>query len=71
MNQVRRKVIIKKNIFMRNYSRVSVTLLTDTNSKQRGEDILEPTIGNKILHQDSNDNGVGIVNFATSKKICC
>ena len=28
----------------------------------------QPTIGNEILHQDSNDNGVETVNFATSKK---
>jgi len=33
----------------------------------RRENILEPTIGNESLHQDSNDNGVRIVNFATSK----
>ena len=26
------------------------------------------TIGNDSLHQDSNDNGVRIVNFTTSKK---
>ena len=24
----------------------------------------KPTIGNKSLHQDSNDNGFGVVNFA-------
>jgi hypothetical protein len=28
----------------------------------------QPTIGNERLHKDSNDNGVGIVKFATSKK---
>jgi hypothetical protein len=27
------------------------------------------TIGNESLHQDSNDNGVIIVNFATSKNL--
>jgi len=32
----------------------------------RGEDIFNPTIGNESLHQDCNDNGVRIVNFATS-----
>jgi hypothetical protein len=31
------------------------------------EDTFKPTIGNESLHQDSNDNGVGVVNFATSK----
>ena len=29
--------------------------------------MFKPTIGNKSLHQDSNDNGVTIVNFDTSK----
>ena len=31
------------------------------------ENIFKLTIGNESLHQDSNDNGVRIVNFATSK----
>jgi len=30
------------------------------------EDIFKPTIGNESLHQDSNDNAVRTVNFATS-----
>jgi len=30
-----------------------------------GEDIFKPTTGNESLHQDSSDNGVRIVNFAT------
>ena len=29
------------------------------------EGILKPTVGNEIPCQDSNDNGVRIVNFAT------
>jgi hypothetical protein len=32
-----------------------------------GENIFKPTIGNVGLNEDSNDNGVRIVNFATSK----
>jgi len=31
------------------------------------EDIFKPTIGNESLHQDSKDNGVRKVTFATSK----
>jgi len=31
--------------------------------------IFKPTIGNDSLHQDSNNNGVRIVNFATSKNL--
>jgi hypothetical protein len=33
------------------------------------ENIFKPTIGNESLHQDSNDNGVRIVNFATLKNL--
>ena len=41
-------------------------LLGDFNAKERRENIFKLTIGKESLHQDSNDNGVGIVNFATS-----
>src|SRR5215510_15103928 len=44
-------------------------LLGDFNAKVRKEDIFKPTIGNDSLHQDSNDNGVRTVNFATSKNL--
>jgi hypothetical protein len=33
------------------------------------ENILKPTIGNESLHQDNNDNGVRILNFATPKNL--
>ena len=46
-------------------------LLGDLNAKVGRENIFKPTIGNESLHQDSNDNGVRIVNFATSKKSSC
>jgi len=42
-------------------------LLVDFNAKERSENIFKPTIGNESLHKDSNDNGLRIVNFATSK----
>jgi len=42
-------------------------LLQDFNAKLGREDIIKVTIGNGSLHQDSNGNGVGIVNFGTSK----
>jgi endonuclease/exonuclease/phosphatase family metal-dependent hydrolase len=44
-------------------------LLGDFNAKVGGENIFKPTIGNESLHQDSNDNGVRLVNFATSKNL--
>jgi hypothetical protein len=34
-----------------------------------GESLFKPTIENESLHQDSNDNGVRIVNFAKSKNL--
>jgi endonuclease/exonuclease/phosphatase family metal-dependent hydrolase len=42
-------------------------LLGDFNAKIGKEDILKPTLGNESLHEISNDNGVRVVNFATSK----
>ena len=44
-------------------------LLGDYNAKLGRENIFKPTIGNESLHQDNNDNGVRIVNFATSKNL--
>jgi hypothetical protein len=40
-------------------------LLGDFNAKVGREDIFKPIIGNKSLHEASNDNGVRLVNFAT------
>ena len=44
-------------------------LLGDFNAKVGTENILKPTIGQESLHQDSNDNGVRLVNFATSQNL--
>jgi exonuclease III len=44
-------------------------LLGDLNAKVGREDSLKPTIGNESLHEISNDNGVRVVNFATSKNL--
>jgi exonuclease III len=44
-------------------------LLGDFNAKVRREDIFKPIICNKSLHEASNDNGVRVVNFATSKNL--
>jgi hypothetical protein len=41
-------------------------LLGDFNAKI-GREIFKPTIGNESLHKISNDNGVRVVNIATSK----
>jgi len=42
-------------------------LIGDFNAKVGRENIFKPTIGNESLHQDSNDNGVRIINFAHKK----
>jgi len=42
-------------------------LLGDFNAKVVGEKIFKPTIKNESILQDSNDKGVRIVNFTTSK----
>jgi hypothetical protein len=44
-------------------------LLGDFNEKVGRENIFKPTIGQESLHQDSNDFGVRIVNFTTSKSL--
>ena len=44
-------------------------LLGEFNAKLCREDIFKSIIGQESLHQDSNDNGVRIVNFAISKNL--
>jgi hypothetical protein len=44
-------------------------LLGDFNAKLGREDTFKPTIGNESSREDSNDNGVRVVNFATSKNL--
>jgi hypothetical protein len=42
-------------------------ILLDFNAKVGREDIFKPTIANESLHKISNDDGVRLVNFATSQ----
>jgi endonuclease/exonuclease/phosphatase family metal-dependent hydrolase len=44
-------------------------LLGNFNAKLGREDIFKPRIGKESLHEDSNDNGVRVVNFAASKNL--
>jgi len=44
-------------------------LLGKVNAKLWRGVIFKPTTGNERIHQDSNDNGVRIVNFATLKNL--
>jgi len=43
--------------------------LGDLNTKLWRKYIFKPIIGNESLHEDSADNNVRIVNFATSKNL--
>jgi hypothetical protein len=44
-------------------------LVGDFNAKLGREDIFKPIIGNESLYEASNDNGVRVVNFVTSKNL--
>jgi hypothetical protein len=44
-------------------------ILGDFNVKVSRENIFKPTIRNESLHEISNDSGVRVVNFVTSKKL--
>ena len=75
MYQVRRKVF-KRQFYeeleqvFNNFPKYHIkNILGAFNAKVERENIFKPTIGNESLHQDSNDNGVRIVNFAISKNI--
>jgi hypothetical protein len=54
------------NKFPKYYMKI---LLGDFIAKVGREHIFKPTIGNESLHEISNDNGVRVVNFATSKNL--
>ena len=69
--------MIQKIVFTRNWSRLfdhfpryhTKIILGDFNAKVGRENIFKLTIGNESLHEDSNDNGIRIVNLATSKNL--
>jgi hypothetical protein len=44
-------------------------LLEDFNAKAGREDSFKPTVGSESLHKISNDNGVTLAIFATSKYV--
>ena len=43
------------------------SMLEDFNAKLGRDDIFKPTAGNESLHQDSNDNGIGMVTLPRQK----
>jgi hypothetical protein len=50
-------------------SKCHMKIMLEFNAKVGREDIFKLTIGNESLHESSNDNGVRLVNFATSKNL--
>jgi hypothetical protein len=66
--------MIQKTVFMRNWSRFLYHFskyrtkipLGDFNTEVETENIFKLTIGYESLHYESNENGVRIINFATS-----
>jgi hypothetical protein len=44
-------------------------MLGDFNIKLGREDNFKPNTGNESLHEESNDNGIRVVNLATSKNL--
>jgi len=74
MHQVRKKVMSKDSFYEEldwvfdHFPKYHMKmLLGDFHAKMGRENIFKPTVGQESLHQDSNDNGVRLVNFATSK----
>jgi hypothetical protein len=52
------------------FSKYNLKILPgDFIAKVGREDIFKPTTGNESLHEISDDNGVRVVNFATSKDL--
>jgi exonuclease III len=58
-----------KEVFNRFLKYHMKILLGDFNAKVGREHTFKLTIGNGSLHETSNDNGVRVVNFATSKNL--
>jgi hypothetical protein len=44
-------------------------LLDEFKVKEGTENVFKPTIGNESFHEITNDSGVRVVNFATSKNV--
>jgi hypothetical protein len=59
----------KEHVFTQFLKKHMNIFLWDFNAKVGREDIFKPTFRNENLHEISNDTGVRVVNFATSKNV--
>jgi hypothetical protein len=59
----------KERVFNKFPKYHTYVFLGDFNDKVGGEDIFKPTVGNESVQEISNNNGVRILNFATSKNL--
>jgi hypothetical protein len=64
-------VRVKQSFYVKiiNNSRILKNVIEKYNAKVGREDIFKPTIGNESFHEISSDNGVTVVNSATSKNL--
>ena len=58
--------LLEQNINQTARSNIKI-ILGDFNAKVGTEDIYNPTIGNESLHNETNNNGIKIIQFAISK----
>ena len=75
--QLKIRTMILKIAFMKKIERLfdqlpmyhKKILLGDFNAKVGRENIFQPTIGTESVDPESNDNGIRLVNLATSKNL--
>jgi hypothetical protein len=68
--RIRSKLSMRNGTYFCIFPKYNMKILFgEFRSKVGTEDISNPTSRNECLHQNSNDNGAGVVNFATSKNL--
>jgi hypothetical protein len=69
MLQVRIKVVTRRTASVRNWDAYLINLLGDYSAKLGREDIFKRTVRNESSHKIIDDNGVRVINFATSRNL--
>jgi hypothetical protein len=62
-------ILPKRIKFYKFHNYHTKNLLGDFSAKIGREDIFKPTIGNESLHENNNNNGVRVANFAAYKSV--